>query len=111
MVMRGVTLYARDDAGMIVDSFARARAMPIRGWRLEDARLFDVGGRNARRCPRRRWSRGDHADQITLAQGRPRRRADRSCPRSIAALEEAGRRTAELEDRGGTSSRGRSRRC
>lgn len=98
-VLRGVTFYERDDAGMIV---RQLRAPVARwadpGWRLEQAREFDVDTAAATAL----------AEPVTVAPGitlgqLTLRKIDADAEPigelrdSIAALDSAGRRTAELE--------------
>ena len=98
-VMRGVTFYERDAGGMIV----RQLRAPIArwanpGWRLEQARQFEVGSAEA----------ADLASAVTVATGITLgqitlRKIDADAEPigqlsdSIEALDSAGRRTAELE--------------
>ena len=98
-VMRGITFYQRDDAGMI----ERQLRAPIArfadpGWRLEQAREFEVGTAKA----------SDLAAPVTVAPGITLnqitlRKIDADAEPigqladSIAAMDTAGRRTAELE--------------
>ena len=99
MVMREVTFYERDDAGMIV---RQVRAPVARyadpGWRLEDARVFEVGPAKARQLAGPDVvARGITLDQIALKRVDPDSEAIGQLSRSIAALDAAGRRTAELK--------------
>jgi lipopolysaccharide export system permease protein len=96
--MRGVTFYERDDAGMIVRQLrAPVARFAAPGWRLEDARSFDVGSADAATLAPVVVAPGITIDQIAL------RRVDADAEplgqlsRSIATYEAAGRRTAELE--------------
>ena len=98
-VMRGVTFYERDEAGMIV----RQLRAPIArwadpGWRLEQARQFEVGSADA----------AELADPVTVAPGITLgqitlRKIDADAEpidqlaELIQALDAAGRRTAELD--------------
>jgi len=98
-VMRGVTFYERDDAGMIV----RQLRAPIArwanpGWRLEQAREFDVQTAEALApsgpvvvAP------GITLGQITLRKIDADAEPINQLTGSIEALDVAGRRTAELK--------------
>ncbi len=98
-VLRGVTFYERDDAGMIVRQYrAPVARWADPGWRLEDARRFDVG----------RAVESEVAGPVTVAPGITLgqlviRKVDPDAEplgqlsNSIEALDAAGRRTAELE--------------
>ena len=98
-VMRGVTFYERDETGMIV----RQLRAPIArwagpGWRLEQARQFEVGSAEAAVLAEPvTVARGITLGQITLrkidADAEPIGRLSDS----IEAMQGAGRRTAELE--------------
>jgi len=98
-VMRGVTFYERDEAGLIA---RQVRAQTARwanpGWRLEGAQQFEVGSAEA-------TDLGDDeivGSGITLGQITLRKVDADAEPLgqlsdSIAALKAGGRRTAELE--------------
>lgn len=98
-VMRGVTFYERDEAGMITRQIRGSVARwADPGWRLEEPRVFDVGPAEARAldgpvvvAP------GVTLDQVALRQVDPDAEPLRPLARSIEALKTAGRRTAELE--------------
>ena len=98
--MRGVTFYERDDAGMIV----RQLRAPIArwadpGWRLEQARQFEVGSAEADRARRPGGGRAaaSRSARSRCARSTPTPSRSASSRDSIAALDAAGRRTAELE--------------
>jgi lipopolysaccharide export system permease protein len=98
-VMRGVTFYERDDAGMIV---RQVRAPVARfadpGWRLENPQMFEVGPAEARDLAGPAViARGITPDQIALKRIDADNEAIGQLSRSIAALDAAGRRTAELK--------------
>jgi lipopolysaccharide export system permease protein len=98
-VMRAVTFYERDDAGMIV---RQIRAPVARyagpGWRLENATAFAVGSAETRRLAGPVVvARGVTLDQIVLRRVDPDGEAIGQLARSIDALDAAGRRTAELK--------------
>lgn len=98
-VMNGVTFYERDQAGMIVRQIrAPVARYAAPGWRLENARTFDVGPAESRVLTAPLViARGITLDQIALrridADGEP----IGQLARSIEALDSAGRRTAELK--------------
>jgi lipopolysaccharide export system permease protein len=98
-VMREVTFYERDDAGMIV----RQLRGPVArfagpGWRLEQPRLFDVGSAQGRQLSDSVViARGISPGQVALGRVDPDAETLGQLSRSIAALAAAGRRTAELE--------------
>jgi lipopolysaccharide export system permease protein len=98
-VMRGVTFYERDDAGMIVRQLrAPVARFANPGWRLEQARQFDVETAAARALA----APVVVGPGITLGQIRLRKVDADTEPvgalgDSIAALDSAGRRTSELE--------------
>jgi lipopolysaccharide export system permease protein len=98
-VMRGVTFYERDEAGMIV---RQLRAPVARwanpGWRLERAQEFEVGSAEAAEIGSDEVvGSGITLGQIMLRKVDPDAEPLGQLSESIAALEAAGRRTAELE--------------
>lgn len=98
-VMRGVTFYQRDDAGMIVRQY---RAPTARwadpGWRLEQPRQFDVPSAEGRTLDRRVIvAPGITLGQVALERVDPDAEPLGQLRESIAALDSAGRRTAELK--------------
>lgn len=98
-VMRGVTFYERDRAGMIV---RQLRAPVARwadpGWRLEQARQFEVGSAEATLFGAPVVvGRGITLGQLTLRKIDPDAEPVGQLGASIAALDAAGRRTAELK--------------
>ena len=98
-ILRGVTFYERDDAGMIV---RQLRAPVARwadpGWRLERAQQFEVGSAEAARLTAPiTVARGITLDQVKLRKVDPDAEPIGQLADSIAAFEAAGRRTAELE--------------
>jgi len=98
-VMRGVTFYERDRTGMIV---RQLRAPVARwanpGWRLDQAREFEVGSAEATQLAAPVVvGRGITLDQLTLRKIDADAEPIGQLGDSIAALEAAGRRTAELE--------------
>jgi len=98
-VLRGVTFYERDGAGMIV----RQLRAPIArwagpGWRLEQAVQFDVDSADARRLARPLVvGRGITLGQLVLRKVDADAEPVGQLSDSIAALDAAGRRTAELK--------------
>jgi len=97
--MRGVTFYERDGTGMIV---RQLRAPVARwanpGWRLEQAREFEVGSAEATQLAAPVVvGRGITLGQLTLRKIDADAEPIGQLGDSIAALEAAGRRTAELE--------------
>jgi lipopolysaccharide export system permease protein len=98
-VLRGVTFYERDDAGMIV----RQLRAPIArwanpGWRLEQARQFEVGSAEASDLAAPvTVAAGITLGQIALRKIDPDAEPIGQLSGSIAALDSAGRRTAELK--------------
>lgn len=98
-VMRGVTFYERDDAGMIVRQLrAPVARYAAPGWRLEQVRLFQVGSaQTGALAGPVVVARHITPDQISLKRIDADTEAIGQLSRSIAALDAAGRRTAELK--------------
>jgi len=98
-LMHGVTFYERDDAGMIQRQLRAPLArFADPGWRLEKARLFEVGPAESRELAASLVvARGITLDQITLKRVDADTEGIGQLSRSIAALDGAGRRTAELK--------------
>jgi lipopolysaccharide export system permease protein len=98
-VLRGVTFYERDDAGMIVRQLRAPMARyAAPGWRLENARAFEVGPAEARDLAAPVVvAPGITLDQIMLERVDPDSEAIGELARSIEALDAAGRRTGELK--------------
>jgi lipopolysaccharide export system permease protein len=98
-VMREVTFYERDAAGMIVRQLrAPVARFADPGWRLENARLFVVGPAEGRTLAEPVVvARGITLDQIMLKRVDADSEGLGQLSRSIAALDAAGRRTAELK--------------
>jgi lipopolysaccharide export system permease protein len=97
-VMRGVTFYERDEAGMIV---RQLRAPVARwanpGWRLEQAREFEVGSAEVKAPAEPEVvGSGITLGQLTLRKIDADAEPIGQLSESIAALDSAGRRTAEL---------------
>ena len=100
MVMRGVTYYERDDeTGLIVRQLRAPLARWANpGWRLEQVRQFEVGSAEATQIAAPVVvGRGITLGQLTLRKIDPDAEPIGQLGDSIAALEAAGRRTAELE--------------
>jgi len=97
-VMRGVTFYERDEAGMIV----RQLRAPIArwanpGWRLERAREFEVESAEVKALAEPEVvGSGITLGQLTLRKIDADAEPIGQLSQSIAALDSAGRRTAEL---------------
>jgi lipopolysaccharide export system permease protein len=98
-VMRSVTYYERDEAGMIVRQLRGPVATFANpGWRLDEPRVFDVRTAEARPLAAPVViARGITPDQIALRKVDPDAEPLQQLGRSIAALDAAGRRTAEFE--------------
>ena len=99
ITMRGVTFYERDPQGMIRRQLRSERAVfAAPGWRLEDPRLFDV--RTAEQASATApvvVARELTLDQVMLSKVDPDAETLGELSRSIEALDQAGRRTAELK--------------
>lgn len=97
MIMRDVTYYARSDRGMIVEQITAPVARYANpGWRLEQARRFEVQGANTSMLPSLVLGRGVTPQQIELARVDPETMSFVSLTDSIARYEDAGRNTDEL---------------
>jgi lipopolysaccharide export system permease protein len=98
-VLREVTFYERDDAGMIVRQLrAPVARFAAPGWRLESPSEFVVGSAEARALAGPAVvARGITLDQIALKRVDADSEAIGELARSIDALDAAGRRTAELK--------------
>ena len=98
-VMREVTFYERDAAGMIVRQLrAPVARFADPGWRLENARVFEVGPAEGHALAAPVVvARGITLDQIMLKRVDADSEPIGQLSRSIAALDAAGRRTAELK--------------
>jgi lipopolysaccharide export system permease protein len=97
--MRGVTFYERDDTGMIVRQYRAPLAHWANpGWRLEQARVFDVAAAQARELSQPvTVAPGVTLGQVALRKVDPDAEPIGQLRQSIAALDSAGRRTAELK--------------
>ena len=98
-VMREVTFYERDAAGMIVRQLrAPVARFADPGWRLENARVFEVGPAEGHALAAPVVvARGITLDQIMLKRVDADSEGIGQLSQSIAALDAAGRRTAELK--------------
>jgi len=98
-VLRGVTFYERDDAGMIVRQLRAPRARWAGpGWRLEQAREFDVRSAEPGALARPVViGRGITLSQLVLRRVDADAEPIGQLADSIATLDAAGRRTAELK--------------
>ena len=98
-LLHGVTFYERDDTGMIVREWRADLAHYANpGWRLDNAREFDVGKVQALVHPEQVVvARGIMLDQLLVHKVDADAEALPELSRSIRALREADRRTAELE--------------
>ena len=98
-VMRGVTFYERGDTGMIVRQIrAPVARFAAPGWRLENPRAFDIGPAQARQLAGPvTVAPGITLEQIALGAVDADAEPIGKLSRSIAALDAAGRRTAEIK--------------
>lgn len=97
MQMRGVTWYTRSDDGMIIDRITAGTASYANpGWRLVDARRFEVQGANSTSIPALVVGRGITPQQIELAKVDPETKSFWALTDSIARYEDAGRNSDEL---------------
>lgn len=98
-LMRGVTFYERDDAGMIVRQYRGPIARwADPGWRLEQPRVFEVRSAEGRSLDRPVVvAPGITLGQVALEKVDPDAEPLWQLRASIAALDSAGRRTAELK--------------
>jgi lipopolysaccharide export system permease protein len=98
-IMRGVTFYERDDTGMIVRQYRGTVARwADPGWLLEGARVFDVTSAEGRTLDRPVViAPGITLGQVALGRVDPDAEPIGQLRESIAALDSAGRRTAELK--------------
>ena len=98
-LLHGVTFYERDDSGMIVRQWRAALAHYAHpGWRLDNAQEFDVGKVQAMVHPEPVVvARGIMLDQLLVHKIDPDSEPLPELSRSIQAMHEAGRRTAEFE--------------
>ncbi len=96
--MTGVTWYRRDAGGMVVEQLRADRATFANpGWRLENARRFEVRSTVLEPVGATVVAQGVSPGQVTIAKVDPDGQGIFELSRSIAALKEAGRRTSELE--------------
>ena len=98
IAMTGVTWYRRDAGGMVVEQLRADRASYAKpGWRLENARRFEVRSTMLEPIGSTVIAQGVSPGQVTIAKVDPDGQNIWELNRSIAALKEAGRRTSELE--------------
>jgi lipopolysaccharide export system permease protein len=100
-IMRGVSFYQRDEQGMIRQRITAPTAYFANpGWRLEGARIFEVGPASESEAPGPLTvAPGLTLDQLDIRRVDPDAQPLPELARSIEALKAAGRRTAELEGR------------
>jgi len=97
MTMRGVTWYRRSDEGILAEQVRAATARYAGpGWLLEDAARFDVASADTARLNQIVVAEGLTPTQVELDSIDPDTQNFVELFRSIAAYEDAGRRTAEL---------------
>jgi lipopolysaccharide export system permease protein len=98
-VLTGVTFYERDDSGMISRQIHAPRAtFAAPGWRLDDARSFDVSTAQEEIIAGPLVvATGVNLGQVALRKVDPDSESLRELSASIAALDSAGRRTNELK--------------
>src|SRR5690606_31693382 len=94
-----VTFYERDDTGMIVRQYRGPLARWANpGWRLEQPRVFDVVTAQMRQLSEPVvLARGITLEQVALRKVDPDAEPIGQLKESIAALDAAGHRTAELK--------------
>ena len=100
-VLTGVTFYERDDAGMIARQITGTRAtFGAPGWLVEDAEIFSVATTQTQLASAPVLvAPGTTLEQVELRRVDPDSETLAQLSVSIAALQAAGRRTAELEGR------------
>ena len=97
IVMTNVTFYRRAPNDLITEQVrARRASYASPGWRLEDARVFDVETATERTIPSMTVAKGVTPGQIELESVDPDTQDFWELSRSIEAYEAAGRRTSEL---------------
>lgn len=100
IVMEGVTWYRRGPEGMIVEQVRAERASYANpGWRLEQATRFEVSSASTEKLAAVTVGEGLTPAQIDLAKVDADAVSFWALTRSIAAYEDAGRRTSELRAR------------
>ncbi len=100
-VLNDVTFYQRDEAGMIARQVTGSRAVyAAPGWLVEDAVIFDVAtAESVTATEPLLVAEGTTLDQVALRNVDPDAETLFELAGSIAALDEAGRRTSELKGR------------
>ncbi|MEO6041922.1 MAG: LPS export ABC transporter permease LptG [Croceibacterium sp.] len=97
-VLHEVSFYERDAAGRMTREYRAPLARyAAPGWRLENARQFDVSSVAAAIIPAVVIARGVTPEQLFIRRVDPDAQPLPELSRSIAALSAAGRRTAELD--------------
>ncbi|MFB0612558.1 LPS export ABC transporter permease LptG [Aurantiacibacter poecillastricola] len=97
-VLGKVSYYERDDAGMIIRQATADRAtFAGPGWRLEDATVFNVATADTQQVDTLVVAEGVEIAQIELRRVDPDGMPLGELSDSIEALQDAGRRTDELE--------------
>ena len=97
-VLNDVTFYERDDNGMIVRQASADRAtFAAPGWRLENARMFDVATAQTSEVETLTVAPGVEIGQVELRRVDPDAETLPQLSRSIETLKRADRRTSELE--------------
>lgn len=97
MTMRGVSFYIRSPDGMIVERItAPAARYANPGWRLDNAKRFEVQGANSSNLASLVVARGVTPQQIELARVDPETKSFATLSDSIQRYEDAGRNSDEL---------------
>ncbi len=97
-VLTDVTFYERDDAGMITRQVSAARAtFAAPGWHMENATAFNVATAETVALPETTVAPGVALAQVELRRVDADAETLPQLSRSIEALQNAGRRTSELE--------------
>lgn len=97
MTMRGVTYYLRSGSGMIIERItAPTASYADPGWRLQQARRFEVQGANSEFLPELVVAHGVTPEQIELSRVDPETQSFFELGASIERYEQAGRNTDEL---------------
>jgi lipopolysaccharide export system permease protein len=97
IVMEGVTFYRRNESGIVVEQLRAPRAtFADPGWRLEQPVRFDVKKALTARLPAVTVAPQISPEQIAIADVDPEAQNLFELSDSIAAMNEAGRRTDKL---------------
>ena len=98
IVMKGVTWYRRDAGGMVIEQIRSDRATYANpGWRMENARRFDVRTTVQEPAGTRIVAPAVTPIQVTIGKVDPDGQNIFELRRSIEAMKAGGRRTSELE--------------